>query len=474
MPLPLLIAIFLAFGINGEPGPSAILAPAMCSVRALVAIVTVAVSARLLGLALARRPDRRMAGVASRSLDWVAVAVYAWIVRGLEWPAVVRSGFGLGNAILVDELLILLPFLLIQAAGWWGLDPIEGGVGPGAGRRLGLKARQSLGLVLPVALVFTLGHDVAGWVVPSLLDDPYGQIGVTAATGLLVLAASPVFVRIAWPTRPLPAGPLRDRLARLARRHGFRYTDILIWDTGGTLVNAGVTGTLPAFRYVLLTDALIARLAPREVAAVFGHEIGHAAHRHLPFFAFFFLGSLGVLSLAYAAVERAMGPASTAWISVGPSGLPTDLRAGAALGCLGLYVLVVFGYLSRRFERQADVFGCRSVSCDRADCPPHADLDRPDAGPPGTSSMSPCPVGIRIFVDALARVAALNGTRRDARSWRHGSIARRIAFLEGLEGRPAAERRFQRSVHRLRVGLAVVLAAGILLAAATGSIDAIR
>ena len=99
--------------------------------------------------------------------------------------------------------------------------------------------------------------------------------------GLLVLVLSPLFVRLAWPTRPLPPGPLRDRLERLARRFGFRCTDILVWDTGQVMVNAGVTGALPWFRYVLLTDALIESLSPLEIAAVFGHEIGHIAHRHL-------------------------------------------------------------------------------------------------------------------------------------------------------------------------------------------------
>ena len=109
--------------------------------------------------------------------------------------------------------------------------------------------------------------------------------------------ASPLFVRLAWPTRTLPPGPLRQRLERLASRVGFRCTDILVWDTGHVLVNAGVTGALPWFRYVLLSDALIESLTPAEVAAVFGHEVGHIAHRHLLYFGFFFLGSLGVMAL---------------------------------------------------------------------------------------------------------------------------------------------------------------------------------
>ena len=44
-------------------------------------------------------------------------------------------------------------------------------------------------------------------------------------------------------------------------------------------VNACVTGIVPGFRYVLLSDALIDSLPPLETAAVFGHEIGHIASR---------------------------------------------------------------------------------------------------------------------------------------------------------------------------------------------------
>ena len=42
---------------------------------------------------------------------------------------------------------------------------------------------------------------------------------------------------------------------------------------------------------------LLDSLTPFETAAVFGHEIGHVAHRHFLYFALFFMGSLGLLSL---------------------------------------------------------------------------------------------------------------------------------------------------------------------------------
>src|SRR6202012_3301758 len=97
---------------------------------------------------------------------------------------------------------------------------------------------------------------------------------------------------------------LRDRLERLAARFGFRFTDILLWGTDNSVFNAVVTGALPRFRYVLLSDALVDSLDEHEVAAVFGHEMGHVRHRHLASFGLFFLGSLGVMALVSELVDR--------------------------------------------------------------------------------------------------------------------------------------------------------------------------
>ena len=61
------------------------------------------------------------------------------------------------------------------------------------------------------------------------------------------------------PTRTAPE-PISTALDSGAGRLGFRYSDILVWDTNQLIVNAGVTGSLPWFRYVLLSDALIERI----------------------------------------------------------------------------------------------------------------------------------------------------------------------------------------------------------------------
>jgi STE24 endopeptidase len=488
MPVSLLIALFLAFGTDAilpqSPVPRGSIVPRVVEASAAVGavgLVGLAVSAAVLARVRRRGRvtlgSRRLLAAGSRIVGALTLGGYAWVILVVGWVDLVREGLKLRDGILVDELLILLPYVLAQVVGWWGLYPAEMALRPvasaerrpRAARYLLLRARQTLGMVLPAALIFSLAQDLARWAWPSSVEEPGFQMGMMAAMGATVLFLAPAFVRLSWPTRPLPPGPLRDRLERLASRFGFRFTDILVWDTGGTIVNAGVTGALPWYRFVLLTDALIEGLDPHEVAAVFGHEVGHVRHRHLAFFGFFFVGSMGVLTLASDFVS-AHALRALAMPSAEQGGSSSVMTQGAITLALGLgYFGLIFGVLSRRFERQADVFGCRSVSCGRLDCPPHPDL----YSRPGVEVVEGplCPVGIRIFANALRNVAVLNGMEPAARSWRHGSINRRVEFLESLEGKPLAERKFQAGTARLRVALALALIAGIVLAFKTGAIE---
>lgn len=484
MPLPLLLALFLAFGFEmPTPGPSALpgpgLVPRLAGVLGMLALIAVGAwgwgrwgVARVArdgnpSLALRRRFAR-----GARLLEITTVAAYGAVIHEFGWPSVVREGLGGGGPSVVQDALIVLPFILMQLAYWWGIYAGEqamrsGFSAPspaGVGRHLVLRARQSLGLVLPVLVIFALGQDVVRRHWPGWSSSVWAQPIEVGMMGVLVVVASPLFLRLAWPTRRLPRGPLRDRLEELAGRLGFRCSDILVWDTGGNMVNACVTGSLPCFRYVLLTDALIDCLDEYEIAAVFGHEIGHIAHRHLLYFGFFFVSSLAVLAILGEPIDERLFLLTNQLLGPGHPMLGTIVQAGVMLSAVGLYTLVVFGHVSRWFERQADVFGCQAVSCGQPGCPPHVDVGRlPETGSSGAPL---CPIGIRIFANALRDVAQLNGIEPGRRSWRHGSIAQRIAFLEGLEGHPDALRRFQAGVSRLRLVMAMGLVAAVVVALA--------
>jgi STE24 endopeptidase len=255
MPLPLLIALLLAFGLgeNANPDPlsrqeaQARLVELGTSI-ATFGLLTLAVAG--LFVAGARRNGSARVGRlrrlswALRAADLGALGLYTWILQGLEWPRLVEANLGLRGWVLVDELTVLAPFLALQGLAWAGLYPAEKAVRPSLsearfGRHLGRKARQSLGLVLPIALIYGLGRDLLDLLGGPWRDDPLVQLAAVAIMSTLVLGLSPAFVRLAWPTRSLPPGPLRERLERLATRLKFRYSDILVWDTDHAIVNAG-------------------------------------------------------------------------------------------------------------------------------------------------------------------------------------------------------------------------------------------
>jgi STE24 endopeptidase len=482
MPISLLLALLIAFGLD-VPGPdpsgrsSFFILLETAGGIAVVALLAFSlggwVASRVSYLGYASSRVCRVYAQGSRILTVLGLAVYAGILYLAGWSGLVLSTWGLQGLILIDDVLVFMPYAVIQILIWVGLYHADRALHderryPPLIVYLTLKTRQAFGLVLPVLLIFIFRQDVFARIWPEWHRNSLAEPLELAGMGVLVLLISPLFIRLAWPTHSLPDGPLRRRLEHLARRVGFRFNDLLVWDTGHLMVNACVTGVLPSFRYVLLSDALIDGLSPTEAAAVFGHEVGHVAHRHLPFFGFFFMGSLGVLSLAARFVS-----VSEPWIQGLPWISPSEvaavrdlLEATLMLGCLGSLFWVVFGHLSRRFERQADVFGCRVVSCGEPACPPHFDLEdgRLELAPKNFPSLPLCPVGIQIFADALASVARQNGIDAASRSWRHGSIASRLAFLERLQLNPAGEQGFQHGVRSLRFTLSIFLLATLTLA----------
>ncbi len=485
LPVTFLVALLLAFGIDPPRGGIPASDIGFRVLETIGGIGLIAVCSLGLGIWVTARvsTDRQSASrvrrrylLATRLLALLSLIVYGWIIHSVGWSRVVQANWGFDGLGVLGDAMVFLPFLVIQGLIWCGQffaeQALEIRIHAGSGGRLGryliLRSRQTLGLLMPVVLTFVVRRDLLRPLWPGWDASPMAEPMEIVLLGSMILIAAPIFIRIAWPTRSLPDGSLRRRLERVARRAGFRFTDVLIWDTGGCVLNACVTGILPGFRYVLLTDALLESMSPVEVAAVFGHEIGHIAHRHLLSFGFFFAGSLALLSLIGDGLDRAFlwaGPLVLVPDWMGPE--VVDLaRESVVLAILGVYFWFVFGYLSRRFERQADVFGSRVVSCEAGDCPPHLDPDREPWDPSDARAGLPlCRGGLRTFAQALAIVAQFNGIDFDRPSWRHGSIAYRIRFLEQLEREPGGERRFEREVLGLRILLAIVMVSAIGAAA---------
>jgi STE24 endopeptidase len=194
-----------------------------------------------------------------------------------------------------------------------------------------------------------------------------------------------------------------------------------------------VTGPCRFLRYVVLTDRLIEELSTEEIEAVFGHEVGHVKHQHMLFYIGFLLSSLVVLTTVCAGFKSDF---VQSFLELNVPGLRDWMNHNEALGAvffvalLATYIVIVFGFISRRCERQADIFGCRTVSC-------------------------------QTFIDALEKVARLNGINRErpgwVSSWQHSTVALRVAFLQRMSADPEVEPRFQRRVGLVKWGFVLGL-----------------
>jgi STE24 endopeptidase len=216
-------------------------------------------------------------------------------------------------------------------------------------------------------------------------------------------------------------------------------------------------GLFKPVRYVLLSDGLLESMTPQQIEAVFGHEVGHIRHRHIQYFLLFAVCSmlilLGVVEGLRVATVRGL--------------VDLSIFAMQATG-FGLVMVVWgigFGWISRRFERQADLFGVACVTPqDQLLCPIPCTVHDQSAVRPANDA-GVCASAVAIFASALERVASLNGIPREERSWRHSSIANRVRFLISLTGDPARAVWFDRLVRRVKISLVSAAVVGSLITA---------
>jgi Zn-dependent protease with chaperone function len=398
------------------------------------------------------------------------IGVYAVSLTLFGWAWTMQSigpadPSGLAQMVPGAEVLLLAPFFAALVTSWacfYDADRAfhdSGAVGSPfwtRGAYIGFHIRQNLGLVAaPVGLLIL--QKALKRLFAAYQNEWTFLFGVV---GLLVCAfiGLPWVLRFVLRLRPLPEGDLRRRLLKAGQRHRFACSNIMEWNTHGAVANAMVVGIVPWIRYVILTDRLIADLTPDELEAVFGHEMGHIKHRHMIYYLGFLLISLAVVAGLYELGSKYLPlQGSSALIS-------EDVAAIPLVGLVGAYIFVVFGFLSRRCERQADLYGCRTVSCAGAECGGHDAGTECFAGGKGI-----CPTGIQTFINALEKVARLNGISRSRpgwlHSWQHWTIARRVDFLESVRSQPLEERRFQRRVGLVKVAVLAGLCAALVLLA---------
>ena len=174
---------------------------------------------------------------------------------------------------------------------------------------------------------------------------------------LLMLWIYPVLIAPVFNTfKPVEDKELKDSITELAHRVGLSVTGVFSMDAGlrSRHSNAYFTGIGKAKRIVLY-DTLLGTNTQGEILAVLGHELGHFKLGHIRKQIIFSLAiALGCLYGIYWLLQWAQ-----LYSAFGLSGAP----AYAGLGLLMLvaspfafFLSPAAGWLSRRFERQADDF----------------------------------------------------------------------------------------------------------------------
>ncbi|WLE96594.1 MAG: M48 family metallopeptidase [Candidatus Electrothrix communis] len=240
------------------------------------------------------------------------------------------------------------------------------------------------------------------------LGAPWGDLLFFLFFFVLLALLFPPVIRRLWGCIPMEPGPLRHGIERFCRNQNFS-SEILYWPLfEGKMITAGVMGIVPRFRYLLLTPALLSALDQEELEAVLAHEIGHVKKYHLIlylllFFGFTLLAEAMSEPLHLLLLNNDWFYRLLIWSQISGDKVLFFFEAAIVFLFMLLYFRFLFGYFSRNFERQADLYVFKAQKT---------------AFP---------------LIRSFEKIAAMSGNTRHKKNWHHFGIGERIAFLEKCE-----------------------------------------
>jgi len=453
--------------LHGGPAVLAILA----TVTALMLVTSRAVDRAVLaslerpGMPISRGQAQYVRG--QLALRAIILLGYLALVGLTEFTGIVRHWIA-PVIVGVDEIIMLLPFFAWLILGYICIYPADRAIRTSsieqmlrmdfpvrpiwsARRFLAFQLRSQVLIIAAPMILIIIAKDLIELYrnelssISSLQILPEVTLGFVA---MVVFTLSPQMIRLIWRSYRLPDGPLRTRLEALANKTGLRYRDILIWPSDSMMMNAVVMGLVGPLRYIMLSDGLIETMTDTQIAAVFGHEIGHVKKHHIPFYLIFAFSSIGLLGLGGIFIQNQLHLPQ--WF----------FEATGAAAVLGVW-LFLFGMLSRRFEWEADLFAAKCLDSDVNQCT--SETCRKHDQSENAGQLVLCQTAAEILAGSLERIGALNGIPGEARSWRHGSIAGRCSLIRKLASDPKLLARFETRLWLIRF---VLLTAGIICCAA--------
>ncbi|MBI4432414.1 MAG: M48 family metallopeptidase [Candidatus Omnitrophica bacterium] len=165
----------------------------------------------------------------------------------------------------------------------------------------------------------------------------------------------PIFYRL----KPLPDGPLKERLENLCKKCGLNIPriDEIAFSQKTVKANAALVG-IGKSRRIILGDTLLSHFTDEEIEMVVAHEVGHQIHRHIPKnFVFNFcvvFGGFFLLYLLSRTIVIAFQAEHLADLAIFP--------ILALLGFIGgLAILPAQNAVSRLMEYEADRYAIRTI-----------------------------------------------------------------------------------------------------------------
>ena len=210
------------------------------------------------------------------------------------------------------------------------------------------------------ALGFAFGAAIIETAFASTTSFPsYGWILAGILCSFLFMAVNrslPWLLSLFYPVLPLSNNLLQEKLTRLAAKARLQVGTIYEWRISERTrgANALVTGVGSA-RRILLTDTLISGLSEDEVEAIVAHELGHCALHHIR--ARLLLQSFIFVAIFYA-INFAVRHDLVCFIDDNRGWKDSRLLPGFFLywNCAYIYGMMILSTLSRRQEREADLY----------------------------------------------------------------------------------------------------------------------
>jgi STE24 endopeptidase len=268
-------------------------------------------------------------------------------------------------------------------------------------------------------------------------DSTYVSLGVVIAVSLAVMVYIPRVIQRAWQCTNLHESALKTRLDALCSKLKFKHAGLKTWAVMRDTHNAAIIGVIPKFRYVMFTENLVNHFPPNWVEAVLAHEIGHSKYRHLIIYPFI---TIGMMLITIFALNFAIDPIYTFFDQMDRDYPGLYWEESYFFVTYGLFALILgatfrlfFGFFSRLFERQADLYIFEAC------------------------------VDANHMVEALNAIGNYSGNIHDKPNWHHYSIRERMNFLTQASSSPTLIAAHHRKVRLILKGYFLALVAAFTI-----------